>query len=70
MASSRIPKDPLNNSGIKAKRVERGVDHGVWAAFKVTFPPEKPLDIPTIQVSTYHVYDLERHIESEEALSH
>jgi aromatic ring-opening dioxygenase catalytic subunit (LigB family) len=48
----------LIKAGFKAKRVERGVDHGVWVPFKVMFPPEKPLDIPVVQVSTFHGYDL------------
>ncbi|KAL2817078.1 Extradiol ring-cleavage dioxygenase, class III enzyme, subunit B [Aspergillus cavernicola] len=48
----------LHKAGIKAKRVERGVDHGVWVPFKVMFPEETPLDIPIIQISTFHGYDL------------
>ncbi|CAH0036333.1 unnamed protein product [Clonostachys solani] len=52
----------LKDNGLKAKRVERGVDHGVWVPFKVMFPPERPLDIPIIQVSTFHGYDLESQI--------
>ncbi|CAH0015697.1 unnamed protein product [Clonostachys rhizophaga] len=52
----------LKDKGLKAKRVERGVDHGVWVPFKVMFPPERPLDIPLIQVSTFHGYDLESQI--------
>ncbi|VUC26932.1 unnamed protein product [Clonostachys rosea] len=52
----------LKANGLKAKRVERGVDHGVWVPFKVMFPPERPLDIPLIQVSTFHGYDLESQI--------
>ncbi|CAH0003972.1 unnamed protein product [Clonostachys byssicola] len=52
----------LKENGLKAKRVERGVDHGVWVPFKVMFPPERPLDIPLIQVSTFHGYDLESQI--------
>ena len=52
----------LTKSGVKAKRVERGVDHGVWVPFKIMFPPAKPLDIPVIQVSTYYGYDLESQI--------
>jgi aromatic ring-opening dioxygenase catalytic subunit (LigB family) len=48
----------LVKGGIKAKRVERGVDHGVWVPFKVMFPEETPLDVPVIQVSTFHGYDL------------
>ncbi|KAI1100742.1 Extradiol ring-cleavage dioxygenase, class III enzyme, subunit B [Jackrogersella minutella] len=52
----------LTESGIKAKRVERGVDHGVWVPFKLMFPPEDPLDIPIVQISTFHGYDLESQI--------
>ncbi|KAL5420815.1 hypothetical protein PMIN04_006142 [Paraphaeosphaeria minitans] len=52
----------LIDSGIKAKRVERGVDHGTWVPFKIMFPPEYPLDVPIILVSTYHGYDLESQI--------
>lgn len=57
----------LRSSGIKAKRVERGVDHGIWVPFKVMFPPEDPLEIPIVQVSTYHGYDLESQIRLGEA---
>ncbi|KAL4887587.1 Extradiol ring-cleavage dioxygenase, class III enzyme, subunit B [Aspergillus karnatakaensis] len=49
-------------AGIKAKRVERGIDHGVWVPFKVMFPEEKPLDVPVILVSTFHGYNLESQI--------
>ncbi|KAI1215090.1 Extradiol ring-cleavage dioxygenase, class III enzyme, subunit B [Annulohypoxylon truncatum] len=59
----------LNKSGIKAKRVERGVDHGIWVPFKVMFPPEDPLDIPVVQVSTFHGYDLESQIHLGEAVA-
>ncbi len=52
----------LVKAGVKSKRVERGVDHGVWVPFKLMFPEEKPLDIPTIQVSTYYGYDLESQV--------
>jgi len=52
----------LVKAGVKSKRVERGVDHGVWVPFKLMFPEEKPLDIPIIQVSTYHGYDLESQV--------
>ncbi|KAL4963297.1 DODA-type extradiol aromatic ring-opening family dioxygenase [Aspergillus stella-maris] len=58
----------LHNAGIKAKRVERGVDHGVWVPFKVMFPEERPLDVPLIQVSTFHGYDLESQILLGEAI--
>lgn len=50
------------DASLKAKRVERGVDHGVWVPFKIMFPPEKPLDIPLVEVSTFQGYDLESQI--------
>ncbi|XDG02211.1 hypothetical protein ABKA04_001826 [Annulohypoxylon sp. FPYF3050] len=59
----------LTKSGIKAKRVERGVDHGVWVPFKLMFPPENPLDVPIVQVSTFHGYDLESQIRLGEAVA-
>ncbi|KAI0840050.1 Extradiol aromatic ring-opening dioxygenase [Hypoxylon sp. FL0890] len=59
----------LTKSGIKAKRVERGIDHGVWVPFKLMFPPEDPLDIPIVQVSTFYGYDLESQIHLGEAVS-
>ncbi|KAH6654746.1 Extradiol ring-cleavage dioxygenase, class III enzyme, subunit B [Truncatella angustata] len=52
----------LKDSSIKTKRVQRGVDHGVWVPFKVMFPEDDPLDVPIIQVSTFHGYDLESQI--------
>jgi len=58
----------LKASGIKAKRVERGIDHGVWVPFKVMFPPERPLDIPIVLVSTFHGYDLASQLRLGEAL--
>ncbi|KAJ4294453.1 hypothetical protein N0V90_008144 [Kalmusia sp. IMI 367209] len=58
----------LVDTGIEAKRVERGVDHGIWEPFKVMFPPEDPLNIPVIQVSTFHGYDLESQIRLGEAI--
>ncbi|KXG47231.1 Extradiol ring-cleavage dioxygenase, class III enzyme, subunit B [Penicillium griseofulvum] len=58
----------LRNAGLKAKRVERGIDHGVWVPFKVMFPNEKPLDIPVIQISTFHGNDLESQIRLGQAL--
>ncbi|KAF2109961.1 Extradiol ring-cleavage dioxygenase, class III enzyme, subunit B [Lophiotrema nucula] len=58
----------LVKAGIKAKRVERGVDHGVWVPFKIMFPPEDPLEVPIIEVSTFHGYDLESQIRLGEAV--
>ncbi|KAL4978463.1 Extradiol ring-cleavage dioxygenase, class III enzyme, subunit B [Aspergillus desertorum] len=58
----------LRQAGIRAKRVERGVDHGIWVPFKVMFPEDRPLDIPLIQISTFHGYHLESQIRLGEAL--
>lgn len=58
----------LVQADIKAKRVERGVDHGIWVPFKVMFPEERPLDVPLIQVSTFHGYDLASQIRLGEAI--
>jgi 4,5-DOPA dioxygenase extradiol len=45
----------LNDAGIKTEGVERGLDHGVWAVFKVAFNEEtNPIgDIPIVQVSLF-----------------
>lgn len=45
----------LNDAGIKTEGVERGLDHGVWAVFKVAFNDEtNPIgDIPVVQVSLF-----------------
>ncbi|KAI1655677.1 Extradiol ring-cleavage dioxygenase, class III enzyme, subunit B [Daldinia decipiens] len=59
----------LTKYGIKAKRVERGVDHGVWVPFKLMFPPENPLGVPVVQVSTFYGYDLESQIRLGEAVA-
>ncbi|KAI5865488.1 Extradiol ring-cleavage dioxygenase, class III enzyme, subunit B [Durotheca rogersii] len=63
----------LGRAGIKAKRVERGVDHGVWVPFKLMFPAEgedaAPLDVPIVQVSTFHGYDLAAQIRLGEAVA-
>lgn len=48
--------------------MERGVDHGIWVPFKVMFPPDRPLEIPIIQVSTFYGYDLDSQIRLGEAL--
>lgn len=48
--------------------MERGVDHGIWVPFKVMFPPERPLEVPIVQVSTFHGYDLESQIRLGEAV--
>lgn len=58
----------LKKASIRALRVERGVDHGLWVPFKVMFPPEDPLDLPVVQVSTFHGYDLASQIRLGEAV--
>ena len=58
----------LKEAGIKAEGVERGLDHGVWAAFSVAFDPESnPLGVPIVQVS---LYDIERGATTEDARKH
>jgi 4,5-DOPA dioxygenase extradiol len=63
----------LEEAGIKAEGVERGLDHGVWAAFKVAFDDEfgkgGALEgVPVVQVSLFDVergateVDAEKHV--------
>lgn len=55
----------LNDAGIKTEGVERGLDHGVWAVFKVAFNEEtNPIgDVPIVQVSLFDdEKDAEGHI--------
>ncbi|KAL1896339.1 hypothetical protein Sste5346_004724 [Sporothrix stenoceras] len=59
----------LASNPIAAKRVERGVDHGLWVPFTVMFPDEAPLEIPVVQVSTFHGYDLASQVRLGEALA-
>ncbi|GAA6041784.1 hypothetical protein JCM8097_007159 [Rhodosporidiobolus ruineniae] len=58
----------LKGAGLTARRVQRGVDHGVWVPAKVLFPPETPLDIPIVQISTFHGYDLAQQFKLGEAV--
>ncbi|GAP90237.2 putative aromatic ring-opening dioxygenase subunit [Rosellinia necatrix] len=52
----------LQNAGIKAEGVKRGLDHGVYVGFSVAFDPEKnPLNIPIVQVSQYASPDVDQH---------
>ncbi|KAI1427143.1 Extradiol ring-cleavage dioxygenase, class III enzyme, subunit B [Xylaria sp. FL1777] len=52
----------LQNAGIKAEGVKRGLDHGVYVGFSVAFHPEKnPLNIPIVQVSQYRSSDVDQH---------
>ena len=63
----------LKEAGIKAEGVERGLDHGVWAAFKVAFDDQfgkgGALEgVPLVQVSLFDIergatgLDAEKHI--------
>ncbi|KAI3330605.1 Extradiol aromatic ring-opening dioxygenase [Ustulina deusta] len=52
----------LQNAGIKAEGVKRGLDHGVYVGFSVAFDPDKnPLNIPIVQVSQYRSPDVDQH---------
>lgn len=52
----------LEENGIKAEGVRRGLDHGVWASFMCAFNPDtNPLDIPIVQVSLFDSDDADQH---------
>ncbi|KAI1122218.1 Extradiol ring-cleavage dioxygenase, class III enzyme, subunit B [Nemania abortiva] len=52
----------LQEAGIKAEGVRRGLDHGVYVGFSVAFDPDKnPLNIPIVQVSQYNSQDVDLH---------
>ncbi|KAF2159266.1 hypothetical protein M409DRAFT_71153 [Zasmidium cellare ATCC 36951] len=52
----------LQDAGIKAEGVRRGLDHGVFAPFKCAFDPEKnPLNVPIVQVSLFDIEDPNMH---------
>ncbi|KAI4596078.1 hypothetical protein KJ359_006372 [Pestalotiopsis sp. 9143b] len=54
--------EKLESAGIEVERVERGLDHGVWAGFIVAFDPKRnPLDVPIVQVSLYGNEDPDKH---------
>ncbi|CAL5868969.1 uncharacterized protein PFLUO_LOCUS3197 [Penicillium psychrofluorescens] len=62
--------DSLTQAGIKAKGVERGLDHGVWASFKCAFEPESnPLAVPIVQVSLFDTEDPIQHYRLGQAVS-
>lgn len=59
----------LQEAGIQAKGVERGLDHGVFASFRCAFDPEKnPLNVPIVQVSLFGTDDPAQHIKLGRAL--
>jgi len=50
--------------------MRRGLDHGVWASFKVAFNEKtNPLNIPIVQVSLYATEDPVQHIALGRAVS-
>lgn len=52
----------LRAAGIQAEGVKRGLDHGVFAPFKVAFDPERnPLNVPIVQVSLFDSDDADQH---------
>lgn len=52
----------LRSAGIHAEGVRRGLDHGVFAPFKVAFDPDKnPLNVPIVQVSLFDSDDPDQH---------
>ena len=54
--------DSLRSNHIEVEAVERGLDHGVWASFKVAFDPEEnPLNVPLVQVSLFSSEDPHQH---------
>ena len=54
--------EALRAQDIDARPVSRGLDHGVWAGFKVAFDPEQnPLNVPLVQVSLYSSEDPSQH---------
>ena len=60
----------LKSSGIETKAVSRGLDHGVWASFKVAFDPEtNPLNVPIVQVSLFSSEDPQIHFALGRAVS-
>ncbi|KAK9352735.1 Extradiol ring-cleavage dioxygenase, class III enzyme, subunit B [Lipomyces doorenjongii] len=61
--------DQLQSSGIKAKGVSRGLDHGVFVPFKVMFPDFQELKVPIIQVSLFGTDNPNQHFALGKALA-
>ncbi|KAL3425495.1 aromatic ring-opening dioxygenase [Phlyctema vagabunda] len=60
----------LNGAGIKTNATRRGLDHGVWASFKVAFNPKtNPLNVPVVQVSLFKSESAAQHIALGRAVS-
>jgi len=52
----------LISNEINVRPVSRGLDHGVWASFKVAFAPnENPLNVPLVQASLFSSEDPNQH---------
>ncbi|KAK9465767.1 Extradiol ring-cleavage dioxygenase, class III enzyme, subunit B [Lipomyces arxii] len=59
----------LQAAGIKAKGVNRGLDHGVWVPFKIAFGKGQELTVPVVQVSLFKSDDPRQHVALGKALS-
>lgn len=60
----------LRSHAIDVSPVSRGLDHGVWASFKVAFDPsENPLNVPIVQVSLFSSEDPYQHYRLGQAVS-
>ena len=60
----------LKSRNINVKAVSRGLDHGVWACFKVAFAPkENPLNVPLVQLSLFSSEDPHHHYNLGRALA-
>ncbi|KAL8683484.1 MAG: hypothetical protein Q9186_000524 [Xanthomendoza sp. 1 TL-2023] len=54
--------EAVRAANIDIKPVKRGLDHGVWASFKVAFAPEEnPLNVPIVQTSLFSSEDPHQH---------
>ncbi|KAL8839638.1 MAG: hypothetical protein Q9170_001644 [Blastenia crenularia] len=62
--------EALRNADIDTKPVQRGLDHGVWASFKIAFDPtQNPLKVPIVQASLFMSEDPHQHYRLGKAIS-
>ncbi|KAL8732377.1 MAG: hypothetical protein Q9166_002775 [cf. Caloplaca sp. 2 TL-2023] len=62
--------EAVKAANIDIKPVKRGLDHGVWASFKVAFDPEEnPLKVPIVQTSLFASEDPHAHYRLGQAVS-
>ncbi|KAL8763153.1 MAG: hypothetical protein Q9184_000956 [Pyrenodesmia sp. 2 TL-2023] len=62
--------EAVQAANIDIKPVRRGLDHGVWASFKVAFDPgENPLKVPIVQASLFSSEDPHQHYRLGQAIS-